>query len=57
MISPMPDDFRHLYEGFDDELKRKRVICDFISGMTDRYAVEFYGRIFSENPQSIFKEF
>jgi len=53
----MPEDFRALYEGFGEELSRKRVICDFIAGMTDRYAVEFYGRIFSENPQSIFKAF
>jgi dGTPase len=53
----MPEDFRALYEGCSDELARKRVICDFIAGMTDRYAVEFYGRIFSENPQSIFKAF
>lgn len=53
----MPDDFRSLYESFCDEAKRKRVICDFIAGMTDRYAVEFYGRLFSENPQSIFKPF
>lgn len=37
------------------ELWHKRVICDFIAGMTDRYAMEFYGRLFSENPQTIFK--
>ena len=31
------------------------MICDFIAGMMDPVRGEFYGRIFSENPQSIFK--
>lgn len=35
--------------------KQKRLICDFISGMTDSYCVEFYGKLFSENPKSYFK--
>ena len=51
----LPSDFRELYNQFPGEAEKKRVVCDFIAGMTDRYAVEFYGRIFSENPQSIFK--
>lgn len=51
----LPKDVRNLYELSSDELWRKRVICDFIAGMTDRYAMEFYGRLFSENPQTIFK--
>ena len=38
-----------------DERDHDRVICDFIAGMTDRYALEFYGRLKSENPQTIFK--
>lgn len=29
-----------------NEAKRKRVICDYISGMTDRYALEEYKKIF-----------
>lgn len=53
----MPEDFRKLYRLFKDDAMRKRVVSDFIAGMTDRYAVEFYGRIFSESPQSIFKPF
>ena len=36
---------------------KPRVICDFISGMTDKYAIEFYGRLTSENPETIFKPF
>jgi dGTPase len=50
----LPEDFRKLHEEID-EPRRDRIICDFIAGMTDRYALEFYGRLFSENPQTIFK--
>jgi dGTPase len=53
----LPQDFRELYVAFTSDADKKRVIADFIAGMTDRYAVEFYGRIFSENPQTIFKPF
>lgn len=51
----LPEDVKQLYKLSDREDWRKRVICDFIAGMTDRYAIEFYGRLFSENPQTIFK--
>lgn len=53
----LPEDFRQLYMGFSDQALKKRVICDFIAGMTDRYAVEFYARLKSESPQTIFKPF
>jgi len=51
----LPKDFRLLYESCKKPEDKKRVICDFIAGMTDRYALEFYGRLTSENPQTIFK--
>jgi len=51
----LPADFQALYRIMPDDLSKSRVICDFISGMTDRYALEFYERLFSENPHSIFK--
>lgn len=51
----LPDDFQALYDITADRNKRRRVICDFIAGMTDRYAVEFYGRLKSESAQSIFE--
>jgi len=54
----MPDDFRVAYEQFDkagNKNEQMRVVCDFIAGMTDRYAIEFYGRLKSEQPQTIFK--
>lgn len=52
----LPDDVRRLYAR-SEKRERDRAICDFIAGMTDRYAVEFYGRIKSENPETIFKPF
>ncbi|MCH8082838.1 MAG: dNTP triphosphohydrolase, partial [Myxococcales bacterium] len=52
----LPPDFQELYNRVG-ESERRRVVCDFVSGMTDRYAVEFYGRLTSENPQSFFKPF
>ena len=42
----MPDDVRLLHKGAPDETAQKRVICVFVAGMTDRYALEFYGRLF-----------
>jgi dGTPase len=54
----LPDDFRNWYDSFArDKGRRKRVVCDFIAGMTDEYAVEFYARLKSEDPATIFKPF
>lgn len=52
----LPSDYKELYVAAEKPLK-DRVICDFISGMTDLYAVEFYGRLTSENPETIFKPY
>lgn len=53
----LPEDFKNLYYKINDydEAAAKRVICDFIAGMTDRYALEYYCRLFAMDPQSIFK--
>lgn len=51
----LPRDFQRLYDSAINDQQKKRIICDFIAGMTDRYAVEYYGRLTSENPQSMFK--
>ena len=52
----LPDDYRRrVVEAVNDEPSRCRAICDFIAGMTDRYAIEFYGRLRSESAQTIFK--
>lgn len=54
-ISYLPEDYQELYKQAEKHNKHKRVVCDFIAGMTDRYALEFYERLFSVNPQTIFK--
>jgi dGTPase len=51
----LPTDYRQIYEACNKRQHQMRTICDFISGMTDRYAIEFYGRLTSENPETIFK--
>lgn len=52
----LPDDFRIVHERMKraGDSAAKRVICDFIAGMTDRYAVEFYGRLIGDTHRSIF---
>ena len=51
----LPEDYRRLIDGMTDQLEKDRTICDFVAGMTDRYALEFYGRLHSESAQTIFK--
>jgi len=51
----LPDDYKHIFSKIKSNDEKNRIICDFIAGMTDRYVLEFYGRLKSENPQSIFK--
>jgi dGTPase len=53
----LPEDFQKIYSALKDTNLKMRTICDFIACMTDRYAIEFYGRLTSENPQIIFKPF
>lgn len=54
----LPDDWRDQFTALTHEGERKRLVCDFIAGMTDRYAVEFYGRLTSvDNQLSFFKPF
>ncbi|MBL7739198.1 MAG: dNTP triphosphohydrolase [Chitinophagaceae bacterium] len=52
----LPRDFRTMHEN-SSEIDKPRVIADYISTMTNRYAIEFYSRLKSENHQSIFKPF
>jgi dGTPase len=49
----LPEDFKELYERIKPASQKRRVICDFISGMTDRYAVQFYSRLLGSNAESI----
>jgi len=50
----LPEDCRLMYTRLKRLAEKKRLICDFVSGMTDRYAVEFYGRL-KGHGASIFK--
>jgi dGTPase len=52
----MPEDTRLQYEAADEDFDTQmRIVCDFVAGMTDRYAMEFYGRLHSDTSQSMFK--
>ncbi|UCA46154.1 dGTP triphosphohydrolase [Pseudochrobactrum sp. XF203] len=52
----MPSDVRKRYElAKDKRSEQARIVCDFVAGMTDRYAIEFWSRLRSDNPESIFK--
>ncbi len=52
----MPEDLRDLYDAASGDIStQRRVICDFVAGMTDRYAIEFYARLHSDSAQSMFK--
>lgn len=55
----MPRDHQLLYESTkdDDILGKKRIICDYIAGMTDRYATEFHKRITAVDGVSIFRPY
>ena len=52
----LPQDVRRLHDRCANIHEQRRVVCDFVAGMTDRYAVEFYGRLCSGD-QTIFKPF
>ncbi|RWB77192.1 MAG: dNTP triphosphohydrolase [Mesorhizobium sp.] len=51
----LPEDYRGLYEATRGPA-RKRILADFIAGMTDRYAWEFYNRICGTNAASVFRK-
>jgi dGTPase len=52
----LPDDVQKMHGRLKTDGERKRLICDFVAGMTDRYAVEFYSRL-KESGATIFKPF
>ena len=51
----LPDDWKEVYNSIDDGGWHRRVVCDYISGMTDRYCVEMYARITGYDPMTIWK--
>lgn len=50
----MPSDFQSLYCDLEDAREKRRVVCDFIAGMTDRYAMQFYNRLFGSTAETIY---
>lgn len=42
----LPQDVRTMVDLLQDDNEKMRVICDFVAGMTDRYAVDLYNRLF-----------
>ncbi len=52
-----PDDFKYIWDLTDcehDEKKRFRLACDYISGMTDNFALKLYKRLFSPTNDGLF---
>ena len=44
----LPVDWKSRYMQHTTQLQKKRVICDYVACMTDRYAAELYSRLFGE---------
>jgi dGTPase len=53
----LPTELKKIYDQLSDPDDKRRVICDLIAGMTDKHAIELYGRLTSERPETIFKPF
>ncbi len=51
----MPSDVRKRFNAASTDQSKARIVCDFVAGMTDRYAMEFWARLNSDDPESIFK--
>ena len=50
----LPSSFQLLWKDAKSDLQQKRIICDFIAGMTDQYANRFYERLFLPGHGSVF---
>ena len=50
----MPDDARQIYDQIKYETNKRRIVCDYIACMTDRYALQFYSRLFGTSHESIY---
>ena len=50
----LPSSFQLLWKAGESDIQKKRIICDFIAGMTDQYANRFYERFFIPGHGSVF---
>ena len=51
----LPNDWRELLQGDYTKDDKARVVCDYISGMTDYYAQRTYAKLFLPNQGSIYE--
>jgi dGTPase len=55
----LPNDWRERLRAIetfkDGEEMRRRLICDYIAGMTDPYALDVYSRLKTTNPAALFR--
>ncbi|MEC9384625.1 MAG: anti-phage deoxyguanosine triphosphatase [SAR324 cluster bacterium] len=50
----LPSSFQLLWKEAKSDMQQKRIICDFIAGMTDQYANRFFERLFLPGHGSVF---
>ncbi len=51
----LPPDYKEMYSRLRRDDEKKRLVCDFVAGMTDRYAIQFYNSILG-NGSSIYRQ-
>jgi dGTPase len=49
----LAEDRRAEMQKTDEEAERARIVCDFLAGMTDRFAQSFHARLFGAEAQAI----
>jgi dGTP triphosphohydrolase len=49
----LAEDRRAEMQQTDEEAERARIVCDFLAGMTDRFAQSFHARLFGAEAQAI----
>lgn len=49
----LPDDFQRIHRQLN-ETGQRRLVSDFIAGMTDQYALRLYNRLYSDVPTTLF---
>ena len=50
----LPGSTKKIYGNASGDLSKKRIICDYIAGMTDEYATKFYDKLFNTRKGSVF---
>ena len=51
----LPEDYRSRYRAELDSLGKRRVICDYVAGMTDSYATKFFERLYIPRLGNVFE--